>query len=181
MINLIPNQEKKNMRKSFYMRLTALIFTSLGVAVFIGAVALIPAYLLSSVKKDLANVKVSQNTEDQNSEGAALTAVNDLKSRVSFIEKRKEQSQQDNFFTSYIAVEQILKSKTPDIKITSISYNKSGEKKTISLRGEAGSRERLLLFRKALEENKIFKKVDLPISNFVKESDIKFYVDLIVS
>ena len=41
--------------------------------------------------------------------------------------------------------------------------------------------ERLLLFRKALEDNTAFKKVDLPISNFVKGSNIQFDINLIPS
>jgi hypothetical protein len=68
----------------------------------------------------------------------------------------------------------------PDIKITQILYDNTvakGDKK-VNIQGTAPSRERLLIFRQALEGNPAFKKVDLPISNFVKGSNIQFSLSL---
>ena len=67
-----------------------------------------------------------------------------------------------------------------------ISYQKDfkndpNNKGKIGVQGTAPSRETLLLFRKALEDDVNFKNVNLPISNFVKGSDIKFYLSLIPS
>jgi hypothetical protein len=53
---------------------------------------------------------------------------------------------------------------------------KEGEK--ISISGRASSREVLLSFRRTLEDNPAFSKVDLPISNFIKGSNIRFYITL---
>ena len=72
-----------------------------------------------------------------------------------------------------------MSEKMPDIKITQIQYrNESIKGKTISISGVASSRDRLLLFKRELENNIAFKKVDLPISNFVKGSNIKFSLGL---
>ena len=68
------------------------------------------------------------------------------------------------------------------IKITEILYQndpQTGER--INISGKAPNREVLLLFRRILEDNTAFSKVDLPISNFVKGSNIKFYLNLIPS
>src|SRR3989344_5493752 len=53
--------------------------------------------------------------------------------------------------------------------------------KKISIQGTAPSREILLLFRQALEDGTTFKQVDLPISNFVKGSNIQFSLSLLPS
>ena len=77
---------------------------------------------------------------------------------------------------------EILLKKSPNIKITRISYKddlKTGKK--IDIEGLAPNREVLLLFRRALEDSTVFSKVDLPISNFIKGSNIKFHLSLIPS
>ncbi len=67
-----------------------------------------------------------------------------------------------------------------DIKITKISYQADKAKGgTVSIAGTAPSRDRLLLFKKALDDDNNFTKVDLPISNFVKGSDIQFNLTLV--
>ena len=76
----------------------------------------------------------------------------------------------------------IILKKMSNIKITDISYENDPLKgRKVSIEGNAPSREILLLFRRALEDDVLFKQVDLPISNFVKGSDIKFYLNLIPS
>ncbi len=86
------------------------------------------------------------------------------------------------FLVSKKVINEIIAEKMSDIKITQITYEldpKGGKK--VNINGLAPSRERLLLFRVALEDNAAFQKVDLPISNFVKGSNIKFSLTLIPS
>ena len=59
--------------------------------------------------------------------------------------------------------------------------NDATKGKKVTVLGIAPSRELLLLFRRALEDDVAFKKVDLPISNFVKGSNIEFSLSLIPS
>ncbi len=109
---------------------------------------------------------------------ASLLAIEDLKNKVSLIEKNKN----EKFIVSEKIIDQILAKKMSDIKITQISYEADPIKgKKININGVAPSRERLLLFRQALESSKVFTKVDLPISNFIKGSDIQFSLNLTAS
>ena len=65
------------------------------------------------------------------------------------------------------------------IKISQISFKDTGlDVKEVNISGTAPSRERLSLFRRALEGDPLFKKVDLPISNFIKGSNIRFSLSL---
>jgi len=50
-----------------------------------------------------------------------------------------------------------------------------------SLRGVATTREVLFSFVETLKTNKLFSAVDLPVSNFVKDSDIEFSVTLVMN
>jgi len=180
MINLIPNEEKKKMSKDFYLRLMVVFFVMLSVSLLVASIALLPAYFLSSVEEVSINTKLElQNDEpiflpDQ----STLAIIKDLKSKLSLVEN----VQKNKTTFSQKAINEIILKKMPGIKITEISYQndpQAGEKMNIS--GIAPSREVLLSFRRALEDDVAFSKVDLPISNFVKGSNIKFYLSLIPS
>ena len=180
MINLIPNEDKKQMARDFYLRLMTLFFIMLGISLLIASILILPSYFLSYVEKNATNTKFeSQKNEfiplpDQNT----LAVVKDLKNKLNLIEDaQKNQS----IFSQKIINEIILK-KPSGIKITGISYqNDPNTGKKININGKASNREILLSFRLALENDALFSKVDLPISNFVKGSDIEFNLSLIPS
>jgi len=180
MINLIPNEEKKKMSKDFYLRLVTVFFIMLSMSLLVASVAILPAYFLSSAEEYSINAKLAlQDNEpisapDQNT----LTTIKDLKIKLNLIEN----AQKNHDIFSEKVINEIILKKMPNIKITEISYKndpKTGKK--IDISGRASSREVLLSFRRALEDDTAFLKVDLPISNFVKGSNIKFYLSLIPS
>lgn len=180
MINLIPNEEKKKITKDFYLRVITIIFIMLGAVMLIASILLLPAYFIFSANKNSANPEselLIDETSSLPSEDPILIA-KDLKNKLSIIEN----TQKNKFIFSQKIINEIILQKTPGIKITEISYqndNKIG--RTVSVSGSAKSREILLSFRRALENDPTFSKVDLPISNFVKGSNIKFFLNLISS
>ena len=178
MINLIPNAEKKEMIKGFYYRLAVLFLIIAGASFLIACVAILPSYFLSSVKNRIVNTKL----EIQKSEPApvpnsqTLVVIKDLNTKLTLIEK----TQNSKFTIFKEVINTIILKKTPNIKITDISYESDPLKgRKIGIQGNAPSREVLLLFRQKLEDDATFKNVDLPISNFVKGSNIQFYLSLI--
>lgn len=177
MINLIPNEEKKKKVKDFYFRFLVMFLVVLGFSVLIASVSILPAYFLSLAKKNLINAKleIQKNEPVPPPSQETLDTIKDLNNKLNLIEKNKS----NRYIISEKIINEIMLEKMPDIKITRINYENNIIKgKTISLNGTAGSREQLLLFRKALEDNVAFRKVDLPISNFVKGSNIQFYLSL---
>lgn len=180
MINLIPNQEKKKMATDFYFRISVMFFTVLGLAIIIGSFALLPSYYISSVKQGL----IKQRLELQSymplppSSQNVLDVARELNAKFKII----EDANKDQFVVSERVVEKIVSKKIPGIKITQISYkiDAFGEK-SISIRGSATSRDTLLGFSQSFDRDTDFKKVDLPISNFIKGSDIQFFISLIPS
>jgi hypothetical protein len=109
-----------------------------------------------------------------------LLSIEDLNNKLDIIKNAEE----NKFVISEKVINAIILKKMPSIKITEISYEDDSLKgqeviKKISIRGNAPSREVLLSFRQALEDSVSFKQVDLPISNFIKGSNIQFYLSLI--
>jgi|SRR3989344_4831135 len=178
MINLIPNEEKKKKVKDFYFRLSIVFFVALGFSMVVACVAILPSYFLSSAKKNLINTKLETQKKEPVTllDQETLATVSNLKSKLKLI----EDSKQNEYLISEDVISKIVLKKMPDIKITEIVYSNTPAKgKMITVNGTAPSRERLLLFRQALEDDSAFKKVDLPISNFIKGSNIRFSLNLI--
>jgi Tfp pilus assembly protein PilN len=180
MINLIPIEKKKKNVVNFYYRFTAVVFFMLGISALVATFALLPSYVLSSMKKNIVNQKLEIQALEPipKLNEQTVTTLNSLNSQLDLIEKIKD----NKYVVSQKAIEEIISRKISGIKITSIFYENSPVNgKKISINGIASSRERLLLFRQAFEDYSVFKKVDLPISNFVKGSNIKFNLNLIPS
>lgn len=178
MINLIPNQEKKKMARDFYIKLVAVFYLVLGSAVFIASTSILPPYFLSSVNKNAVNdrLKLQENVPVPIVGEGTLNKVKELDKKLILVESLKDK----HFLVSEKVINKIISLKAPEIRITKISYRNLEENgKTIILEGIAPTRKSLLSFNQVLKEDPFFKEVNLPISNFVKESDIIFSISLI--
>ncbi|KKP87181.1 MAG: hypothetical protein UR90_C0012G0007 [Parcubacteria group bacterium GW2011_GWC1_35_8] len=181
MINLIPNKERKEINKCFYYRLVVLFLVISIFSFFVFFIAILPSYFLSSVKNSIVDVKLeAQKNEivplpDQKT----LLIIKDLNKKLYLILN----TENEKFIVSQKVINAIILKKMFNIKINNISYeeNTSLQDRKISIEGSAPSREVLLSFRQALEDDANFKQVNLPISNFVKGSNIQFYLSLIPS
>lgn len=178
MINLIPKEEKNRKIKIFYCRLSVVILFMVGVSVFIGFISLLPAYFVSLAKHNAVNQKLELQKKEMIPTLSEET--NLVVERINFKLDLIENAQKNQFLVSEKIISAIIANKMPEIKIINISYeNDKITGKKVNIRGNAPSREALLSFRLALESDELFKKVDLPISNFVKGSDIQFSLSLI--
>lgn len=178
MINLIPNQEKKKMARDFYIKLVAVFYLVLGSAVFIASTSILPPYFLSSVNKNAVNdrLKLQSNVPVPVVGEDTLNKVKEIDKKLILLEGL----QGKQFLVSEKVINKIISLKSPEIRISRISYRSLGENgRTIILDGIANNRKSLLSFNQALKDDASFKEVNLPISNFVKESDIIFSISLI--
>lgn len=178
MINLIPNEEKKKKVQDFYFRLAVVFLAILGFSMVIASVMILPSYFLSLVKKNLIGTKleIQKNEPIPLLDQRILTTVSDLENKLTLIENIRK----NKYIVSEQVIQEVLSKKMSDIKITEITYDNVALKgKSINVSGTAPNRERLLLFRKAFEEDSTFKEVNLPISNFIKGSNIRFSLSLI--
>lgn len=178
MINLIPKTEKDNNTKVFYYRILVLFLLVLGFSVFVGLISMLPAYFVANAK----DVAVNKKLELQKAEPAPLLSLetNAIVKKINAKLVLIENAGKEQFFISQKIINAIVLNKMPEIKITNIYYENDKEKgKKVYIEGVAPSREALLSFRLALEGDKSFKQVDLPISNFVKGSNIQFSLSLI--
>lgn len=168
------------MVRGFYLRLAAVLFGILGTSVFLASATMIPSYAGSSIKKNLAESKLAEQKAEPipDVDQKTLSDLADLNKKLSIIEG----AEKNQYSMTKNAVAELISKKMPDIKITSITYSNTAQGgKKITIQGIAPSRERLLSFSQALENDAAFQKVDVPVSNFVQGQNIPFFITLIPS
>jgi len=175
MINLIPKNEEKKVIQDFYLRILIVFIFIITISFLISSISLFPAYLISIEKENLISKKINElNSKlipELNEEAQKI--INDVEKKVEIINLSR-----NNYLISERIIEKIIDKKNNNIKINRINYEKLPENNKIIITGTASDRESLLSFRRSFENDKNFKSVDLPISNFIKGSDIVFYLSL---
>lgn len=173
MINLIPSEEKKVIRKVFYIRFVIVTFVVLGVGVLLSAILLLPSFFYSSLERDIAVTQLGLQKDNPpiEFEQGAENLIKDLENKLNLVEN----SQKDKFLVSERVINKIDAKLTSGIKVTEMNYlNDETKGMTLEVRGLALTRDDLLAFKSSFERDGDFKKVDLPISNFIKSTNIQF-------
>jgi type IV pilus assembly protein PilM len=178
-INILPYEEKKILRKEYWMRFFTLVFDFISIAGIIASLLLFPSYFLSKSKENL----VESNLVAFNNENPDLTTNNvdkitgDIDSKLEKLNKA-EASYQVNDKVLY----SILSSRTSGITFSQILFNKKIGKEagapSLEIYGIAKDRDSLRNFKMALDGNPNFSKIDLPISNFLEKTNLSFTISI---
>lgn len=172
MINLLPTKEKKRLGTEYMLRawITFLwIIFFLGV---FGTVLLLPSFIVSVVKEQSSKDKIInlQKREDFNINKETEKLIMDTNQKIETITPFL-----NNKFEASDIFKKILENKDTNIKIKTLSYGLGQDGViTIQIKGISNTRESLIQFLKKLETQDIFAKIDLPVSNFVKNKDLEF-------
>lgn len=173
MFNLLPQAEKKALRREYRIRLAVVSLWLLFAVCAISSVLLLPSFLLSSEKEKAARQRfeaLSRSIERQSV--ADLDAVlQKTKSRLTLLS-----GEAPKLFL-YELLTLIVSAKTNQISLTNFYLIGPVEgKREIAIAGVSKDRSALTSFIKALERTGPFEKVEAPISNFAKDTDIDFEV-----
>lgn len=177
MINLIPEEIKKKLKKSFFIKIIILLFFTLSLAIFIVNLFFVPFFMFSLSQKKLANQELNReiNSPQANYDEGVQELIEDIDLKLKMIEESKTSK-----FNVSIVLDKILSQKIDGIKINSIDYRDDNTKgRFFNIKGYASSRETLLSFKNILERDKNFKNIDLPISNFIQKTNIQFNLLLV--
>ncbi len=174
MFNLLPQEHQKELRKEYARRRWVVVLTSF---VLLGTAALItlfPAYIISSEKEKEISVderaKAEMHKEDMTDLNQSLV---NLKTNTSIIITGATKVLAHDVFSK------IIENKTSSITIKSLVYKKTkDEPLQVAIVGIAETRDGLLSFARSLENIEIFTKVNVPVSNFAKDKNIEFSLEL---
>jgi Tfp pilus assembly protein PilN len=173
MFNLLPKVNKNAIRREYRIRLAVVSLWLLFAALLISSLLLLPALLLSSEKERAAQERFAalEASAKRGDEAGFDAALRDAESRLSVLQSEAPKSLLHELLT------RIVSSKNDRVSLTNFSFIKGADgRHEIAVSGAAKSREALRSFIQALERTNAFSRVDAPISNFVKDTDINFEI-----
>lgn len=176
MLELLPNAQKKALKKEYFLRLSVVALVFLFAVGIFFLVALLPSYFLSVVEERVVteefndSIKSKRASESENLQ----VAIEDSKEMLFLL---KQGGDEGALIERVIF--KIIDNKNSGIRIDGISINYSKKDQyQVVVTGTSKNRELLKTFADNLRAEKNFSNIDLPISNFAKISDIDFSISL---
>ena len=173
MLNILSTEEKKKILTEYRLRLAVVSVFAVAALVFSSLVLLVPSYLLAvskynDTKNSLESLEGKDNRIDkEKSTNAQILAVN---KKIDIFLKTNTA----NTLVPSVVITKILSSKGDAIKITGITYSALLDQERIVVTGVALNRDKLAQFVDTLKKDKSFTSVDVPISSYVKSTNINF-------
>jgi len=177
MLNLLPQEQKKILKKEYSSRRLAVWLGSVVCVLAISLVLLSPSYFLTKIKAGEVRIELENTKRALDAELPPQEIVTELVAAVSHAEALKPLRKP----LSVYDLVKIFESKPATIRIFDIAFQEQvATQPTITVIGEALDRESLIAFGQALESRVEFATVDLPVSNFVEEKNINFSMTIML-
>jgi hypothetical protein len=168
MINILPENEKKNIDREYQFRKIAVILFAVLGLIIIAIVALLPSYILAIYKSKTAMLPIGV----QDAVEKQVQFKRQLDDAKVLIRVLKPET---NSQVPSEVIQLLAKHKTESITINDISIEKKkGAELGVIVKGVAQTRDSLSRFTDALMKETTIAKVDVPVSNFAKDSNIAY-------
>ena len=175
-MNVLPLEEKKNIKKEYRLRLLGTIFFALFILALTATVLLLPSYISSQTKMNLLEEKLAalNALHPEISQNDLSKIASDINATLALLDKGKPIR---NISEDLLA--KVFLARPAKMSLNQILYSERTDKVGIlELHGIAPDRASLYVFKTSLESIPTVASVDLPISNFVKPSDIPFVINV---
>lgn len=173
MLNILSTTEKKKILTEYRLRLAVVSIFAVGSLILASLVLLAPSYFLAISKYNDANNMLEVLEGKNGREGQEK----DVNKQIAAINKNVDlflKAGTPGALLPSSVVTKILNTKGSAIKIISFTYDASPTQERIVVAGSALDREKLAEFIEALKKDPAFTSVDIPISSYVKSSNIEF-------
>ena len=180
MSNLLPLQEIKKIKLLYQKRFIVIVLISLAILSVVGSICLASLYYYSKKEESalLEKKAVYEKMEVGKLKRDLVSTISDMNSRLnSFDEKRFVSPLNASF------IDPILKAQDKTVSISDFNYGLTSDKKSakVNISGVSTSREAILSFADNLRQTPGISNVDVPITNFIKESNMPFSITVTVS
>ena len=174
MLNLLPQEEKKHLRREYMERLGVIILGGVFITLFIGIALLLPSFFLSKAREEVL-MEQAAITRDSVTLQEKETLEETLRAAS---QKLTILAREEGEVPLRLVFETILNHKTEGIALTELFYAESEDVVTLSASGVAERRSDLLKFSGALREDPLFTNIQLPVSNLAEDRDISFTITI---
>ncbi len=170
-LNILPQKLKNDTKliilDKFIKKIIGTIFLFIIIfsGIFFAAKFYLQLYFEETIEK---NANTSKSTEDY------LKKIKEINNKIDYIAN----IQNNNIDWTNIIL-RVSKTINNDIKINKININKNNN--TLSLSGNAKTRNSLLLLKDSLEKYENFNEIKLPIKNLLEKNDINFEITTVIN
>ncbi|HEY4510480.1 MAG TPA: PilN domain-containing protein [Candidatus Paceibacterota bacterium] len=181
MVNLLPDEDKKEVEREYKRRLVIVSGSFLFIAIIFAAVLLIPLlFFLKSGEKQIRAMGGSSEEKliASNAEESVKT-VKDLKIKMAVLGLKE-----DEYKRPGDVFRELVRDVPKGVKVKGISYSippaDKKKKLYLSLRldGTALTRGELLTYLEALKKNPEFSSVTVPVQDLLKERSLDFSLSI---
>jgi type IV pilus assembly protein PilM len=177
-INVLPDGEKKLLRKEYWMRLGTMTLSLIALAGVMATLLALPSYFFSISKLNLSTSRLEafNNANPEIATNDLDTAIADTNAKLVLLSSKKTSREVSNTLE-----QDLFANKPKGITLSQILYKESTpDTKVLELHGKAINRSTLRDYKSQLDANPDFKKVDLPISDYLEPVDINFTISILM-
>jgi hypothetical protein len=177
MINLLPEDTKKELGRERLRRFIIVAGFYLSGLIILGTILMLPAYfsLILQRRELLRELDLSRKALRADEVRKVEMVVRELNSRLELVRRgEKEIVRPAGIFEKIIAL------RPSGVRLEALSSDSSpqGDLIKLSLNGKALTRDDLIVFVQKLEALGIFKKVHSPVSNLLQKTNLEFSLAL---
>lgn len=168
--NVLPEEVKKLLKKEYRLRFFSVLIISISSVVIFMSVVMFSLLVLvfSENKNILGELESIKDSSLENGGAEILSELKFTKEKIAVLKQGDEKNQPSEL------IEKILSSKPSGARIDSIVYEQKDGAKSFLVSGRGDDRASIISFQDALEETSPFKKVDLPVGIFARNTNIPY-------
>lgn len=171
MINLLPEERKEDIKIKIFGHFILRTGIVLVLAIFLFVLFLAANLFILSIYDKINQTEFSGEDKDEINK-IIQESKNEIDNQHSKIKKLMASIKERKTYCEYL--NQINQSLPEKAYLTEVSINEEN----ISIKGLAENRDDLVSFKSSLEEIELFKKVDMPFSNFTSQENVNFEINL---
>lgn len=174
MTNLIPPTAKKQVKNEYWIRVASVWMMLVASGFLVVGIMFVPTLVLIQSQLDAFASEVDQaNIQNESFVGAKATLV-----QANTIARTLSKESDTMQFTTLLEILETLAG--AQVSINNFTFSKaSGEISTISISGQAASRQALVSFSDVIEANDLFESAEIPLSTLAKDKDIPFTISVV--
>lgn len=183
MANLLPFEYKKKNRTEYILRLVVVVMCAAIFLILSSLALLIPSYVRALSQESTAEARLARVESGAKKATALVPGEQDPSARLAKLDEKAElflRAKKASGISSIPTegIQEVIELKPASLKISSITYDKAAGREKFIVSGIALHRDDLARFVEDLKKNTSFTKVELPISSYVKSTNISFSIVL---
>lgn len=171
MSNLLTKEEKKLVRKEYYMRVVVVALALLFFSCILSVAELLPSFFYSSVAQALKKSELEKMIEGEATSEEVSSALKKVDAVTSFL--KEEQS--DSLLATDL-IKEALVARPSGVVVSGITLESGTDSRVLVVSGVAATRADLIEFVSNLGKRPNFFATDVPAENLARADDISFNV-----